>query len=125
MMTSLFASLPFLAQDAAPQGGGSGPLIMMVLMFAMMYFLIIRPQRRQRQEHEAKIKSLRSGDKIVTAGGILGTITNVKASTVIVRIAEGVRVELDKGSVATVLSKADEPEEPAAASEEPTVEEKA
>ncbi len=111
-MTSVIASLQFLAQDAQQQGG-SGPLIMMVLMFAVMYFAMIRPQKRQRQEHEARIAALKSGDEIVTNGGIYGTITNLKDSTIVLRIAENVRIKVDKSCVATVLSKADEPIEAA------------
>ncbi len=110
MMPNLLASFNFLAQDAAP-GSGNGPLIMMVAMFALMYFVMIRPQRRQRAEHEARIAALKSGDKIVTNGGIYGLITNVKTTTVIVKIAENVRIELDKSCVASVVSKADEPAE--------------
>lgn len=111
-MNSL-SQLSLLAEDpaAVTPGGGSGPLLMMVVMFALMYFLIIRPQRRQRKEHEERTKALRSGDKIITSGGIYGLITNVKVGTVIVKIAENVRIEVDKASVATVLSKSDEPEE--------------
>jgi preprotein translocase subunit YajC len=111
-MTTFLASLNFLAQDAAA-GNGSGPLIMMVAMFALMYFVMIRPQRRQRAEHEARVAALKSGDKIVSSGGIYGMITNVKTTTVIVKIADNVRIELDKSCVATVISKADEPAEAA------------
>lgn len=105
--TALF---PFLAQAPAQQGGGSGPLVMMVLMFVVMYFLIIRPQRRQQKEHQERVSKLKSGDKVITAGGIHGQITNVKAKSVVVKIADNVRVEVEKASVSVVLSKADEPE---------------
>jgi preprotein translocase subunit YajC len=86
---------------------------MMVIMFAVMYFVMIRPQRRQKQEHEARVAALKSGDKIVSSGGIYGLITNVKTTTVIVKIADNVRIELDKSCVASVISKADEPTEAA------------
>jgi preprotein translocase subunit YajC len=102
------SSLPFLAQ--APQQNGTGPMVLMVLMFVVMYFLIIRPQRRQQKEHQERISKLRSGDKVITAGGIHGTITNVKAKSVVVKIADNVRVEVEKASVSVVLQKADEPE---------------
>ena len=104
------SDLSLLAEDAAtpPAGGGTQMMVMMVLMFAMMYFLIIRPQRRQRQEHEARIRALKSGDKVVTSGGIYGLITNVKDATIILKVAESVRIEVDKASIATVLSKSEE-----------------
>lgn len=107
--------LNFLAQDPAAQSG-TGPIVMMVLMFAMMYFLIIRPQRRQRKEHEARIAALRTGDEIVTTGGIYGIITNVKDMVVVLKIADNVRIKVDKSCVANVLKKSDEPED-----ETPTV----
>lgn len=107
-----FLALQFLAEDPA-QGGGGGAIVMMVVMFAVMYFAMIRPQKRQRQEHEARIAALKTGDKIVTNGGIYGTITNVKNTTVILKIADNVRIELDKTCVASVVSKADEPAEAA------------
>jgi preprotein translocase subunit YajC len=112
-MTTFLASLNFLAQDPAAGGGGINPLVLMVAMFALMYFVMIRPQRRQRAEHEARVAALKSGDKIVSSGGIYGLITNVKTTTVIVKIADNVRIELDKSCVASVVSKADEPAEAA------------
>ncbi len=101
--------LPFLANAPAP-AGGMNPVVMIIMMFLLMYFMVIRPQRRQQKEHREKMARLKSGDKIVTAGGIHGIITNVKAETVVVRIAENVRIELQKGSVSTILKAADEPE---------------
>jgi preprotein translocase subunit YajC len=86
-------------------------MIMMIMMVLFMYFGVIRPQKRQRQAHEQKMAGLRTGDKIITAGGIYGIITNVKQTSVVLRIAENVRIELDKSSVGTILRKADEPEE--------------
>ena len=119
-MNSLL-NFQFLAQDPAAQGG-TAPLMMMVVMFALMYFMIIRPQRRQKKEQEARIAALRSGDKIMTASGIYGLVTNVKDRTVIVKIAENVRVEMDNSSVLTFLSKAEEPEEASIKEADATVE---
>jgi preprotein translocase subunit YajC len=99
-------NLLFLAQDSS-SSGGPAPLIMMVLMFVVMYFFIIR---RQQKEHQERISKLKTGDKVITAGGIHGVITNVKEKTVVVRIAESVRVEVEKASVSTVLVKSTEPE---------------
>ncbi|MBP7951043.1 MAG: preprotein translocase subunit YajC [Verrucomicrobiales bacterium] len=117
---NFLTSLHILADGAAPAGGGAAPggmnpLFLMIIMFGLMYFMLIRPQRKQRQQHEQRIASLRSGDKVITAGGIHGLITNVKNTSVVVRIAENVRVEVEKGSISSIVSKADEPEEPEAA----------
>jgi preprotein translocase subunit YajC len=101
---------PIILAQGAQQG--YNPLVLIVPMLLMMYFMIIRPQRRQQKEHAEKIASLKSGDKIVTAGGVHGIITNIKKDTVIVKIAENVRVELQKSSVSLILKKSDEPETP-------------
>ena len=119
------SSLLLLAEEAAPAagpGGGNNFIIMMVLMIAMMYFMVIRPQRRQAKEQAERINALRTGDKIITSGGIYGLVTNVKTHTIILKIADNVRIEIAKASVGTVLSKADEPEEESDAADASPVE---
>ncbi|MEY4940491.1 MAG: hypothetical protein RIQ93_2226 [Verrucomicrobiota bacterium] len=109
-MTKMSSVLPaslFLAQTpaGAPQQGGI-PMMMIVgyvLLFAAMYFFMIAPQRKKQKEHEKMLKSLESGDEIVTNGGIFGVITNVKEDRFVVRIAENTKIELGKGFVQTVL----------------------
>ena len=79
------ALLALLAQTPAPQapsgGGGlfSGPLlIQFALIFAILYFLMIRPQQKQRRKHEAALKALKRGDEVVTAGGIVGEVIHIR-----------------------------------------------
>jgi len=97
-MTNLF----ILLEDTAP-GGLSGilanPLIMIVLLFAIMYFLMIRPQQKKQKEIQKMREALTTGDKVVTAGGIYGKIKEVNDKNVIVEIADGVRIKVDKASV--------------------------
>jgi len=81
-------------------------LIFMGLMFAAMWFLMIAPQRKKQKEHEKMVKALGSGDEILTAGGIYGVVTNVKDDRLVVRIAEGTKVEIGRSFVQTVLKKA-------------------
>ncbi len=112
------ATLPhfILAEDAAPTGVGGllgGPMPFMILMFVMMYFIIIRPQQKKQKEAEALQKGAKVGDRIVTIGGVHGTITGVNDKTVIVRIADNVKVEFDKTAIA-MTKKKDEPAAPAA-----------
>jgi len=76
-----------------------------VLLFAAMYFFMIAPQRKKQKTHEAMLKSLESGDEIVTTGGIFGVITNVKEDRFVVRIAENTKIEVGKGFVQSVLNK--------------------
>lgn len=106
--------LPFVQflADAAPAANNSGassplgnPIVMMVLMGVMFYFLLIRPQQRQRKELEKRISALQKGDEVVTTAGIHALVHHVKDRTVVLKVAEGVLIEFDKPAVATVLKK--------------------
>lgn len=96
---------------AAPGGSGQpgslGFLLPMILIFVIMYFLIFRPQAKRQKQQRLMIDALKKGDKIITAGGIHGTIVGVKEkeNTVIVKIDDNTKIELAKGSVAQVVEK--------------------
>ena len=77
------------------------PIVYMVCIFAIFYFLAIRPQSQRQKQQEAMIKAVKTGDKIVTSSGIHGMVSNVKETTLIVKIADNVKIELDKSSVGT------------------------
>jgi preprotein translocase subunit YajC len=99
---------PFFAQSAAPApGGGSFQLLFFGLMIAAMYFLMIAPQRKKQKQHEAMLKSLKSGDEILTSSGIFGTITNVKDDRFVVRVSDETKIEIAKGFVQSVVTKSD------------------
>ena len=108
-MSSVFSASEFFAQTAAPaatpQGNPLFGFLPMILLFAAMYFFMIAPQRKKQKEHEKMLKSLESGDEIVTTGGIFGTITNVKEDRFVVRVADNTKIEVGKGFVQTVLKK--------------------
>lgn len=107
-MTSmhLLTAPVFLAETPQPAGSLLGnPLIMMGLMVVMFYFLLIRPQQRQRKEQAARIAALQAGDKVVTTSGIHGIVHNVKEHTVVVKVAEGTMLEFDKPAIAIVHKK--------------------
>ena len=87
------------------QGGGISFFIPLILMFVIFYFLLIRPQQKKVKQHKEMIASLRKGDKVVTAGGIHGTISNVSDNTVTVEIAPKVRIKVQKGSISYILSR--------------------
>ena len=93
------------AAPAGPQGILGSPFVMMGLMVVMFYFLLIRPQQKQRKEMAARIASLQSGDKVVTTSGIHGIVHNVKEHTVVVKVAEGTMLEFDKPAIAHVHKK--------------------
>ena len=86
----------------------------LVLIFVVFYFLLIRPQQRKAKDHKAMLDALRRGDRVVTGGGIIGTVARVdNLEEVTVDIADGVRVRVLRSTISSVLAKPD----PAAARE--------
>jgi preprotein translocase subunit YajC len=80
----------------------------LVLIFAVFYFLLIRPQQRKAKEQKAMLDALRRGDRVVTGGGIIGTVARVVSpEEIVVEIAEGVRVRVLRSTIANVLAKPD------------------
>jgi len=115
-----YHTLLFLAQAAAPSATGQppqNPLTQMVVPFVcigiIFYFLIIRPQSKKAKEQQALIESLKAGDKVITTGGIHGILISVKDTTVTVKIADNVKIEVDKAAVA-IATKRTEDATPAA-----------
>lgn len=101
-----------LLMGASGSGGGKGgnPLLgflPLLLIIFVMYFLMIRPQAKKQKEHKAMMEKLEKGDRILTSGGIVGTIAGIKENEglLIVKIADNVKVELSKNSVAQVIRK--------------------
>jgi preprotein translocase subunit YajC len=80
------------------------------LIMAMVYFALLRPQMQAKKKTEETIKSAKTGDKIVTSSGIHGVITNVKDSTVIVRVADNVKLEIEKTHIDKITRPDAEPE---------------
>jgi preprotein translocase subunit YajC len=86
----------------------------LVLIFVVFYFLLIRPQQKKAKDHRTMLDALRRGDRVVTGGGIIGTVNKVVSpEEVIVDIADGVRVRVLRSTISSVLAKPD----PAAARE--------
>lgn len=82
-----------------PQGGGGAFWIMIIAMFVIMWFFMIRPQRKQQKELEKFRNGLKKGDKVVTAGGIYGTVDEIKDRTVLVKVDGDVKLKVDKNSL--------------------------
>src|SRR4051794_41172016 len=102
-MLSLFLAQ---AQSAAPPGpaGGIGTFIVpMLIIFVMMYFVMIRPQKKRQDQQKLMMGALKTGDRVVTSAGIHGLISNVKDSTVTVKVADNVKIEMEKSAITTVL----------------------
>jgi len=104
------------AMGPAPQAGGSGggpagmitSLLPLVLIFVVFYFLLIRPQQKKAKEHQLMLDAIKKGDKVVTAGGIYGVVENVGSNTLLLKVAENVKVKVGKGYISTVRSTSDE-----------------
>src|ERR1043166_8253079 len=98
------------AQSGSPgpmPGGGIGSFFFpLFFIFIIMFFLMIRPQKKRQQQQQSLIASLKSGDRVVTNAGIHGLISNVKETTVLVKVADNVKIEIDKSAIANVLKEA-------------------
>lgn len=108
---------PAYAQAAggAPGGFDLMSLLPLILIFVVFYFLLIRPQQKRMKQHKEMLAALRRGDKVVTNGGIVGEITKVLGPDELqVEIAEGIRVKVMRGMIASVVAKT----EPADADDE-------
>ncbi|HWA24728.1 MAG TPA: preprotein translocase subunit YajC [Lacunisphaera sp.] len=96
------------ATTAAPTapGGSMLGLLFPVLMMGAFYFLLIAPQRKKQKEHEKMLTELKSGDEVVTAGGIYGVITGVKEDRFVIRVGDNnAKVEVGKGFISSVVKK--------------------
>jgi preprotein translocase subunit YajC len=107
-MPAIFNSALLAAADPP-----SNPLMSfapMIVIFVLFYFMLIRPQRRAQRELQLKLAALRSGDEVIACGGIHGLVTNVNDRLVTLKIADNVKIRVEKASVMTILKKSDEPE---------------
>lgn len=95
--------LPLQATGAGAGAGAFSPLIMFILMFVIIYFFMIAPQRKQQKQINAFRKSLQAGSKVVTSGGIYGVVKDITVENgkevVVLEIASGVKIRIDKASV--------------------------
>ena len=100
--------------DAFAQSGGAAPpanpnlalllqLLQFVPIFLILYFLLIRPQQQRQKKLNEMLKALKKGDRVVTTGGIIGTVVGVDEAKAVLRIAEDVKVEFTKSAVVQVL----------------------
>ena len=93
----------------SPQGGdgGSGSLISTVIMFgaifAIFYFMIIRPQQKRAKEREKLLSNIEKGDKIVTSGGVHGTIVGLEEKTALIEIATNVKIKIERSAIGSVI----------------------
>ena len=95
------------AQSAAPQQGPAAGIgsffVPLILIFVIMYFVMYRPQKKRQEQQQQLISGLKTEDRVVTNAGIHGLIANVKENTVLVKVADNVKIEMEKSAVTTVL----------------------
>jgi len=93
--------------QAGGVGGLGGFVIPLALMFGIMYFLVILPQQRQRKKVQEMLAAVKNGDKVVTTAGIYGTISGMDGDTVILKIADNVKIRIARAAIAQVEASED------------------
>ena len=105
-ISSAHADTTQVAASAAPQSSGGFSLIIMLGIFvAFMYFTVWRPQSRRAKEHKNLINTLTKGDEVITAGGMLGRVVKVSDNYIVISLAEGMDVTMQKSSIVAALPK--------------------
>jgi preprotein translocase subunit YajC len=96
-----------LAGAFPPSGAGGNAmltqLVFFAAIFAIFYFLLIRPQQRQRREREALLRAVKRGDRVVTTGGMHGTVTGLDDATVTLRVADQTKITFDRAAIGRVV----------------------
>lgn len=98
-----------LAQEAAPPGGGALSFLPFVLVLLILYFLMYRPMRKRQKSLEAMVASLKNGDKVITNGGIYGTVAGIKENTFLLKVADQTKIEISKSAIASLQAAPEDP----------------
>ena len=103
------------AMAPSPGGGGNGGGILQILplmigMFAIMYFLIIRPQQKQKRERESLLRAIKKGDRVVTTGGLFGTVVGLSEHTVTLKVADQVKLDFERSAIGRIVPAAGDKE---------------
>jgi preprotein translocase subunit YajC len=107
-MSINFVSI-LLAAGEAPQSSALSTFAPMIVIFVLFYFMLIRPQRRAQKEHQIKLAAVKSGDEVIACGGIHGLVTNVADRVVTLKIADNVKIRIEKASIVSIVKKSEEP----------------
>lgn len=86
------------------QAGGLAGFLPIIILFAIFYFLLIRPQQKKAKEHREMIGNLKKGNRVVTSGGIYGTIQSIDDTTIGLEIAEKVKIKVSRGNIAALIT---------------------
>lgn len=92
----------------APEGQGGGGMISTLVMFGLIififYFMIIRPQQKRQKERQKMLDAVKKGDKVITVGGMHGTVVGLEEKTLLVQVADNVKLKLEKSAITTIVS---------------------
>src|ERR1035437_9486788 len=111
-MSGMVLAMASPAGAGGAAGGGSNPMVMIVYMaiiFGLFYFLMIRPQMRKEKERRKMIEAVKTGDRVLFCGGMLGTVANVKDGVFTIKIGDNTKVEVARGAIYRLLSKDESP----------------
>ena len=92
-------SIAYAAAAPAGGAGGIGAFLPLILIFVVFYFLLIRPQQKQAKQHQQFLSDLKTGDKIITRGGIHGTITGLTDTVVTLEIAKDIKIKVSRDAI--------------------------
>ncbi len=101
----MLISAAFAQTSGGGFGGGMGAFLPLILIFVVFYFLLIRPQQKKAKSHRDMVSNVRRGDSVVTGGGVIGKVTKVMDERLQVEIADGVKVQVARGTIADVFTK--------------------
>ena len=100
-------SIPQIIAMAPQQGGAEGGLMSTLIMFALIigifYFLILRPQQKRQKERQKLLDSVKKGDKVVTAGGMHGTVAGLDEKSLLIQVADNIKLKFDRSAVSTIV----------------------
>ncbi len=101
----MLGDIAYAMAPGGGQGGGGGfaAFIPLILIFAVFYFILIRPQQKRQREHKQLLQNLRKGDRVITGGGIHGTIVNLTDTVATLEIADKVKVKVGRNSISALV----------------------
>jgi preprotein translocase subunit YajC len=116
-MTNIFGFLPLLmgvpqTSGGGAAGGGGGQLVTMLVTFGLIivvfYFLVIRPQNKKKKDAQKMLENIKRGDKVVTIGGLHGTVESAKEQAVVLKVDDNTKLMFEKSAIAKVVSRSDD-----------------